>query len=128
MISQLAEIPMDSKCCMYCNLYFNNIVDHYINSCANLYIERARVWLEISEINNQVYIFLCSLDRSRVGNVLLGMENAEFTQTLGDKCEQFKDICGYFQCAPFPRLQTGKVVWSCLSTLNGFGSTQLPIF
>ena len=23
----------------------------------------------------------------------------------------FKDICGYFQCAPFPCLQTGKVVW-----------------
>ena len=23
----------------------------------------------------------------------------------------FKDICGYFQCAPFPRLETGKVVW-----------------
>ena len=22
-----------------------------------------------------------------------------------------KDICGYFQCAPFPRLQTGKDVW-----------------
>ena len=22
----------------------------------------------------------------------------------------FKDICGYFQCAPFPRLQTGTVV------------------
>ena len=27
------------------------------------------------------------------------------------KIHQFKDICGYFQCAPFPRLQTGKVVW-----------------
>ena len=28
-------------------------------------------------------------------------------------CDQkvIKDICGYFQCAPFPRLQTGKVVW-----------------
>ena len=25
--------------------------------------------------------------------------------------EMFKDICGYFQCASFPRLQTGKVVW-----------------
>ena len=25
--------------------------------------------------------------------------------------DEFKDICGYFQCAPFPRLQTGKVVW-----------------
>ena len=23
----------------------------------------------------------------------------------------FKDICGYFQCAPLPRLETGKVVW-----------------
>ena len=22
-----------------------------------------------------------------------------------------KDICGYFQCAPFPRLQTEIVVW-----------------
>ena len=22
-----------------------------------------------------------------------------------------KDICGYFQCAPFLRLETGKVVW-----------------
>ena len=22
-----------------------------------------------------------------------------------------KDICGYFPCAPFPHLETGKVVW-----------------
>ena len=27
----------------------------------------------------------------------------------------FKDICGYFQCAPFPRLQTGKVVFRPLT-------------
>ena len=27
------------------------------------------------------------------------------------KLKLLKDICGYFQCAPFPRLQTGKVVW-----------------
>ena len=25
--------------------------------------------------------------------------------------KNLKDICGYFQCAPFPRLQPGKVVW-----------------
>ena len=25
--------------------------------------------------------------------------------------QSVKDICGYFQCAPFPRLQTGKVAW-----------------
>ena len=24
----------------------------------------------------------------------------------------FKDICGYFQCASFSRLETGKVVWA----------------
>ena len=23
----------------------------------------------------------------------------------------FKDICGFFQCTPFPRLETGKFVW-----------------
>ena len=28
-----------------------------------------------------------------------------------DVIEAFKDICGYFPCAPFPRLETGKVVW-----------------
>ena len=28
-----------------------------------------------------------------------------------DDILNIKDICGYFQCAPFPRLQTGKVVW-----------------
>ena len=38
---------------------------------------------------------------------------------------RLQDICGYFQCASFPRLETGKVVWSCFSTINGFGSTQL---
>ena len=36
-----------------------------------------------------------------------------------------KDICGYFQCAPLPCLETGKVVWALLSTINGFASTQL---
>ena len=24
---------------------------------------------------------------------------------------EFKDICGYFHCAPFPRLETVKIVW-----------------
>ena len=50
MISQLAEMPMDSKFCMYCNLCYNNIVDHCINTCAYLEMERANLWLEILEI------------------------------------------------------------------------------
>ena len=84
MISHLPEIPMDSEFCMYCNLHFNNIVDHCIYTCAYLDITRESLWLEILEISIQVYIFLCNLDSSRVGNVLLGMENAEFTQPLAD--------------------------------------------
>ena len=34
-----------------------------------------------------------------------------FAQFYSKNVEGIKDICGYFQCAPFPRLQTGKVVW-----------------
>ena len=48
---------MDSKFCMYCNLYYNNIVDHCINTCAYLEMERANLWLEILEISIQAYIF-----------------------------------------------------------------------
>ena len=33
-----------------------------------------------------------------------------------------KDICGYFQCAPFPRLETGKVIW-VRCTINRSHST-----
>ena len=32
-------------------------------------------------------------------------------ERLGLKIQRIKDICGYFPCAPFPRLETGKVVW-----------------
>ena len=82
MISQLAEMPMDSKFCMYCNVHYNNIVDHCINTCAFLEIERANLWLEILEISIQAYIFLCNTDGSRVTDGLLGMEIAEFARIL----------------------------------------------
>ena len=52
--------------------------------------------------NNKWYHFMLQVHFSR-------MEYPTFinwTSTF-----PFKDICGYFQCAPFPRLQTGKVVW-----------------
>ena len=38
-------------------------------------------------------MFLCTLDKSRVTDFLLGMEIAEFTRILGNKCEQFKLCC-----------------------------------
>ena len=83
---------MDSKFCMYCNVRYNNIVDHCINTCAYLETERANLWLEILEIL-QAYIFLCNTDGSRVTGVLLGMDIAEFARILGDKSEQFNICC-----------------------------------
>ena len=93
MISQLAEMPMNSKFCMYCNVPYNNIVDHCINTCAYLVMERANLWLEILEISIQSYIFLCNTDGSRVTDVLLGMEIAEFARILGNKSVQLKICC-----------------------------------
>ena len=87
------EISMDSKFCLCCNLYYNNIVDHCINTCAYLEKERANLWLGILEIGVQAYIFLCNTDGSRVTDVLLGMEIAEFARILGDTSDQFKICC-----------------------------------
>ena len=46
-------------------------------------------------------------------SVFKDMEGAYFVQRSQNQKDSkyLKDICGYFQCAPFPRLQTGKVVW-----------------
>ena len=52
-------------------------------------MERASIWLKILEISIQAYIFLCNIDGSRVTCVLLGVENAQVTQILGDKCAHF---------------------------------------
>ena len=93
MISHLAEMSMDNKFCLYCNVYYNNTVDHCINTCTYLGLERARLRSDIQNISIQAYMFLCTLDKSRVSDLLLGMENAEFTRILGNKCEQFKLCC-----------------------------------
>ena len=83
MISHLAEMSMDNKFCLYCNVYYNNTVDHCINTCTYLGLERARLWSDIQNISIQAYMFLCTVDKSRVSDLLLGMENAEFTRIFG---------------------------------------------
>ena len=90
MISYLAEMSMDNK---FCNVYYNKTVDNCINTCTYLGLERARLWSDIQNISIQAYMFLCTLDKSRVTVVLLGMEIAEFTRILVNKCEQFKLCC-----------------------------------
>ena len=74
MISHLAEMSMDNKFCLYCNVYYNNTVDHCINTCTYLGLERARLWSDIQNISIQAYMFLCTIDKSRVTDFLLGME------------------------------------------------------
>ena len=86
-------MSMDNKFCLYCNVYYNITVDHCINTCTYLGLERARLWSDIQNISIQAYMFLCTLDKSRVSDLLLGMENAELTRILCNKCEQFKLCC-----------------------------------
>ena len=47
-------------------------------------------------------------------SALKGKASETYTALSAEQTSDYqfvKDICGYFQCAPFPRLQTGKVVW-----------------
>ena len=74
-------------------MYYNTIVDHCIYTCSYFEMERANLWLEILEISIQAYIFLSNTDGSRVADVLLGMEIAEFARILGNKSDQFKICC-----------------------------------
>ena len=84
---------MDNTFCLYCNVYYDNTVDHCINTCIYLGLERARLWSDTQNISIQAYMFLCTVDKSRVTDLLLGMENAEFTRISGNKIEQFKICC-----------------------------------
>ena len=61
-------------------------------TCTYLGLERARLWSDIQNISIQAYMFLSTVDKSRVTDLLLGMGNAEFTRISGNKIEQFK-IC-----------------------------------
>ena len=83
----------DNKFCLYCNVYYNNTVDHCINTCSFFGLNRVRLWSDIQNISIQAYMFLCTLDKSRETDLLLGMENAVFTRILVNKSEQFKLCC-----------------------------------
>ena len=76
-----------------------------------------------SKISN-TFLFLLSNKKL----VFRAEENWGVQYILISSMIHVKDICGYFQCAPFLVCKRGKLSGSCLSTLNGFGSTQLPIF
>ena len=47
MISHLAEMSMDNKFCLHCNVYYKNTVDHCINTCTYFGMERASLWSDI---------------------------------------------------------------------------------
>ena len=69
-------MSMDNKFCLYCNVCYINTVDHCFNTCTYLGLERARLWSDIQNISIKAYMFLCTVDKSRVTDVLLGMEIA----------------------------------------------------
>ena len=80
--------PAEKRLCRFCPQNSVENETHFTLYC-NLYDElRQTTFGEI--ITNTQYT---------------GLNDSEKLKVL------FKDICGYFQCASFPRLQTGKVVW-----------------
>ena len=47
-----------------------------------------------------------------LSDLIGGMSKCDIHDVVISYASSFQsDICGYFQCATFPRLETGKVVW-----------------
>ena len=51
MISSLAEVNSGNKFCMFCEVFNDNIVDHYLHVCSHLDNERSKMWQEILSLN-----------------------------------------------------------------------------
>ena len=78
-------------------------VFHYVCKCA---LTTGMLHFNRNKVGRSV-VQKIILSMTRVNKVIYQATSLSLWSGLS----HFKDICGYFQCAPFPRLQTGKVVW-----------------
>ena len=58
-------------------------------------------------------------------SILKESSNA-YSNQFTTNAKNVKDICGYFPCAPFPRLETGNVVW--VQSFDQFMDSDLTDF
>ena len=93
MISSLAEVNSGNKFCIFCEVFYENIVDHCLHDCSYLDNERSEMWQEILSLSLPAYGYLCMQNISFVSNVLLGMKNRDLEHILGASQEAFKICC-----------------------------------
>ena len=93
MISSLAEVNSGNKFCIFCEVFYENIVDHCLHDCSYLDNERSEMWQEILSLSLPAYGYLYMQNISFVSNVLLGMKNRDLEQILGESQEAFKICC-----------------------------------
>ena len=93
MISSLAEVNSGNKLCIFCEVFYENIVDHCLHDCSYLDNERSEMWQGILSLSLPAYGYLFKQNISFVSNVLLGMKDRDLEQILGESQEAFKICC-----------------------------------
>ena len=93
MISSLAEVNSGNKFCIFCEVFYENIVDHCLHDCSYLDNERSEMWQEILSLSLPAYGYLYMQNISFVSNVLLGMKKRDLEHILEASQEAFKICC-----------------------------------
>ena len=93
MISSYAEVNSGNKFCIFCEVFYENIIDHCLHDCSYLYNERSEMWQEILSPSLPAYGYLYMQNISFVLNVLLGMKDRDLEKILGESQEAFKICC-----------------------------------
>ena len=87
MISSLAEVNSGNKDCIFCEMFYDNIVDHCLHVCSYLDDERSEMCQEILSLSLPAYGYLYMQNISFVSNV------RDLEQILGESQEAFKICC-----------------------------------
>ena len=92
MTANLTDVKQNNSACVACDSYYDNLVDHCLQECSSLVVDRAKLWHDISCISMNAYAFLNGLNNSLVSNALLSMTNADLN-ILCDEQDNCKHIC-----------------------------------
>ena len=87
------EVNSGNKFCIFCEVFYEKIVDHCLDDCSYLDNERSEMWQKILSLSLPAYGYLYMQNISFVSNVLLGMKNRDLEQILGASQEAFKICC-----------------------------------
>ena len=93
MIAGVAETAFSHACCQFCNIDLHtNAIDHYIHSCSYLDAEKVRLWYNILQLIDNVYVPLTNLECAYVTLVLLRLDDDAISLLLGDQSQKFRHL------------------------------------